>query len=99
MSGNRPDPCTEITEEAAIGIEDMTAKAREHLSDSRVTDALKSEQAESISETVLDGVTGVANKVTGGGSSRSGSTEPATPPTKRSAPSYNQQLSSVCPRP
>ena len=49
-----------------MGIEDMTAKAKEFLSDSRVTDALKSEQAENISDTVLDGVAGVVNKVTGG---------------------------------
>lgn len=49
-----------------MGIEDITAKAKEFLTDNRVTDALKSEQAEDISDKVLDGVADVANKVTGG---------------------------------
>ena len=49
-----------------MGIEDLTAKAKEFLSDSRVSDALKSEQAEGISDKVLDGVAETANKVTGG---------------------------------
>lgn len=49
-----------------MGIEDLTAKAQEFLSDDRVKDALKSEQAENISDNVLDGVAGVVNKVTGG---------------------------------
>ena len=49
-----------------MGIEDVTAKAKEFLSDGRVADALKSEQAEDISDKVLDGVADVANKVTGG---------------------------------
>ncbi|WP_053351323.1 Rv0909 family putative TA system antitoxin [Leucobacter musarum] len=49
-----------------MGIEDLTAKAKEFLSDGKVADALKSEQAEDISDKLLDGVAGAANKVTGG---------------------------------
>ena len=49
-----------------MGIEDVTAKAKEFLSDGRIADALKSEQAEDISDKVLDGVADVPNKVTGG---------------------------------
>ena len=49
-----------------MGIDDITAKAKEFLNDGRVADALKSEQAEDISDKVLDGVADVANKVTGG---------------------------------
>lgn len=49
-----------------MGIDDLTAKAKDFLSDNRVKDALKSEQAENISDTVLDGVAGVVNKATGG---------------------------------
>lgn len=49
-----------------MGIEDITAKAKEFLSDNRVTEALNSEKAEEVSDTVLDGVADVVNKVTGG---------------------------------
>lgn len=49
-----------------MGIEDITAKAKEFLADSRVADALKSEPAEKVSDSVLDGVADAANKVTGG---------------------------------
>ena len=49
-----------------MGIDDITAKAKEFLNDGRVADALKGEQAEDISDKVLDGVADVANKVTGG---------------------------------
>lgn len=49
-----------------MGIEDLTAKAKEFLTDNKVTDALHSEQAEGISDKLLDGVADAANKVTGG---------------------------------
>lgn len=49
-----------------MGIEDLVGKAQAFLSDNRVTDALKSEQAEDISDKLLDGVADVANTVTGG---------------------------------
>ncbi|MGG7464223.1 MULTISPECIES: antitoxin [unclassified Plantibacter] len=49
-----------------MGIEDITNKAKEFLNDNKVKDALKSEQAEDISDKLLDGVAGAANKVTGG---------------------------------
>ncbi|WP_431030901.1 antitoxin [Plantibacter sp. RU18] len=48
-----------------MGIEDVTAKAKEFLGDNRVKDALNSEQAEHTGDKVLDGVADVANKVTG----------------------------------
>ena len=49
-----------------MGIEDITNKAKEFLNDNKVEDALNSEQAEDISDKLLDGVAGAANKVTGG---------------------------------
>lgn len=49
-----------------MGIDDITKKAQEFLGDNKVKDALKSEQAEGISDKLLDGVSDVANKVTGG---------------------------------
>ena len=49
-----------------MGLEDITKKAQEFLGDNKVQEALKSEQAEDISDKVLDGVADVANKVTGG---------------------------------
>jgi phage terminase small subunit len=49
-----------------MGIDDITKKAQEFLSDDKVQDALKSEQAEGISDKLLDGVADAANKVTGG---------------------------------
>ena len=45
---------------------DITKKAQQLLRDERVTKALKSEQAEGLSDKLLDGVAGAANKVTGG---------------------------------
>ena len=45
---------------------DITKKAQEFLEDERVQDALKSEQAEDISDKLLDGVADVADKLTGG---------------------------------
>ncbi|PJJ65717.1 antitoxin [Compostimonas suwonensis] len=48
------------------GFDDITKKAQEFLNDDKVKDALNSEQAEDISDKVLDGVAGVANTVTGG---------------------------------
>lgn len=49
-----------------MGIDDITKKAQDFLKDDKVTDALKSEQAEDISDKLLDGVAGAANKVTSG---------------------------------
>ncbi|MDN4615122.1 Rv0909 family putative TA system antitoxin [Leifsonia sp. F6_8S_P_1B] len=48
------------------GFDDITKKAQEFLNDDKVKDALTSEQAEDISDKLLDGVAGAANKVTGG---------------------------------
>ncbi|WP_022883285.1 Rv0909 family putative TA system antitoxin [Glaciibacter superstes] len=49
-----------------MGLDDITKKAQDFLGDSKVQDALKSEQAEDISDKLLDGVADTANKVTGG---------------------------------
>lgn len=49
-----------------MALDDITKKAQEFLNDNKVKDALKSEQAEDISDKVLDGVAGIADKVTGG---------------------------------
>jgi len=48
------------------GIDDVTKKAEEFLNSDQVKGALKSEQAEDISDKLLDGVADAANKVTGG---------------------------------
>lgn len=48
------------------GFDDITKKAQEFLNDPKVKDALNSEQAEDISDKLLDGVAGTAKKVTGG---------------------------------
>ena len=48
------------------GFDDITNKAKEFLDSDQVKDALKSEQAEDISDKLLDGVADAANKVTGG---------------------------------
>ena len=48
------------------GLDDITNKAKEFLDSDAVKDALKSEQAEDVSDKLLDGVAGAANKVTGG---------------------------------
>lgn len=48
------------------GLDDITTKAKEFLDNDNVKNALKSEQAEDISDKLLDGVAGAANKVTGG---------------------------------
>lgn len=49
-----------------MGLDDITKKAQEFLSDNKVQEALKSEQAEGISDKVLDGVSDTVKKVTGG---------------------------------
>lgn len=49
-----------------MGFDDITAKAKEFLNDDRVADALKSEQAEDISDNLLKGVAEAASKATGG---------------------------------
>ncbi len=48
-----------------MGLDDITKKAQEFLSDNKVQEALHSEQAEGISDKVLDGVADTVNKVTG----------------------------------
>jgi hypothetical protein len=48
------------------GFDDITRKAQEFLNDEKVKRALESEQAEGISDKLLDGVAGAANSVTGG---------------------------------
>ncbi|WP_111720585.1 Rv0909 family putative TA system antitoxin [Homoserinimonas sp. OAct 916] len=48
-----------------MGIEDISKKAQDLLNDSKVQDALKSDQAEQISDNALDGASGLANKLTG----------------------------------
>lgn len=48
------------------GFDDITNKAKEFLDSDQVKNALKSEQAEDISDKLLDGVADAANKVTGG---------------------------------
>lgn len=49
-----------------MAIEDISKKAQEFLKDERVTQALKSEQAEGASDKVLDGLASAADKATGG---------------------------------
>ncbi|MBD8583276.1 MULTISPECIES: Rv0909 family putative TA system antitoxin [unclassified Frigoribacterium] len=48
------------------GFDDITKKAQEFLKDGKVQDALKSEKAEGVSDTILDAVAGAADKATGG---------------------------------
>ncbi|MET3567527.1 hypothetical protein ABIC47_003029 [Leifsonia sp. 563] len=48
------------------GFDDITKKAQEFLNDPKVKDALNSEQAEGVSDKLLDGAAGAAKKVTGG---------------------------------
>lgn len=48
------------------GLDDVTKKATEFLNSDQVKGALKSEQAEDISDKLLAGVADAANKVTGG---------------------------------
>jgi hypothetical protein len=48
-----------------MGLEDITKKTQDLLADNKVQDALRSEQAEDISDKLLDGVAGAVNKVTG----------------------------------
>ncbi len=49
-----------------MGLEDITRKAQEFLADDKVKGALDSQQAEDISDKLLDGVADAASKVTGG---------------------------------
>jgi hypothetical protein len=48
-----------------MAFDDITKKAQELLGDNKVQEALKSEQAEGVSDKLLDGVAGAINKVTG----------------------------------
>lgn len=49
-------------------LDDLTKKAQDFIEDNKeqIQEVLKSEQAEEISDKLLDGVAGVADKVTGG---------------------------------
>lgn len=51
-----------------MGIEDMAKQAGDFAKQNsdKINEALKSEQAEGISDKILDGAAGLANKVTGG---------------------------------
>jgi hypothetical protein len=49
---------------AALG--DVTKKAKAFLNDGKIREALKSEKAEKVSDSILDAVAGAADKVTGG---------------------------------
>lgn len=51
-----------------MGIDDIVGKGKELFEQHKdaIDDALHSEQAETISDNVLDGAAGLANKVTGG---------------------------------
>ena len=48
------------------GFDDITKKAQDFLKDGKVQDALKSEKAEGVSDSILDAVAGAADKATGG---------------------------------
>ena len=48
------------------GFDDITKKAQEFLKDGKVQDALKSEQAEDVSDKILGGVADAVKKATGG---------------------------------
>ena len=48
-----------------VDFNDITKKAQAFLADDKVKDALKSEKAEEISDKLLDGVAGAAQKATG----------------------------------
>lgn len=48
-----------------MGLEDLTGKVTSFLKDGRVAEALKSEQAENISDKVLDAAAGAVNDATG----------------------------------
>lgn len=48
-----------------MGLDDITRKAQSFLNDDKVKKALKSEQAEGVSDKILDGVADAAQKLTG----------------------------------
>ena len=50
-----------------MGLEDLSKQASKFVKENsdKVSDALKSEQAEGVSDKVLDGAAGLANKLTG----------------------------------
>ena len=49
-----------------MGLDDITKKAKDFLDDNKVKDALTSEQAEDVSDKILDGTADAVKKVTGG---------------------------------
>jgi len=59
MRHSRPE------QEITMDFNDITKKAQAFLADDKVADALKSEKAEEISDKLLDGVAGAAQKATG----------------------------------
>jgi len=48
------------------GFDDITKKAQSFLKDGKVQEALKSEKAEGVSDSILDAVANAADKATGG---------------------------------
>jgi hypothetical protein len=48
------------------GLDDVTKKAKDFLNDNKVKDALNSDKAEEVSDSILNAVAGAADKVTGG---------------------------------
>lgn len=54
--------------EKAMGLEDLGKQASDFVKQNadKIDEAVKSEQAEGISDKLLDGAAGLANKVTGG---------------------------------
>lgn len=48
------------------GLDDVTKKAKDFLNDNKVKDALNSDKAEEVSDSILDAVAGAADRVTGG---------------------------------
>lgn len=49
-----------------MGLDDLARKAQDMLGNSKAQDALKSEQAEGISDKLLDGAANAADKISGG---------------------------------
>jgi hypothetical protein len=47
-------------------LDDVTGKAKEFLNDNKVKDALNSDKAEEVSDSILDAVAGAADTITGG---------------------------------
>ena len=74
-----------------MGLEDITKQAQEFLGDDKVKKAMQSEQAEDISDKLLDRAADVANKGTAASSSN-GSAAPGTPQINSSATSNARRV-------